>query len=114
MKTIKIGEKLIGEGQPAFIIAEIGSNFDGSLERAKMLMDLAKECGADAVKFQSFKAEKIVSEEGFQNMKVGFQAGWKDKVTDVYKKAEFPREWHQILFDYAKEIGVMTKKPLTS
>ena len=68
MKTIKIGEKLIGEGQPAFIIAEIGSNFDGSLERAKMLMDLAKECGADAVKFQSFKAEKIVSEEGFHSM----------------------------------------------
>ena len=106
MKTIKIGNRLIGEGQPTYIIAEIGSNFDGSLERAKMLTDLAKECGADAVKFQSFKTEKIVSEEGFQNLKVGFQAGWKDKVTDVYRKAEFNREWHQTLFDYAKSIGL--------
>jgi len=40
-------------------------------------------------------------------MKLGFQAGWKDNVTDVYKKAEFPREWHKILFDYAKEKGVI-------
>jgi len=107
MKTIKIGNKFIGEGYPAFTIAEIGSNFDGSIDRAKKLIDLAKECGADAVKFQSFKTEKIVSEKGFEGLKVGFQSGWKEKVTDVYRKAEFPREWHKILFDYSKERGLV-------
>lgn len=103
MKTIKIGNKLIGEGQPTFIIAEIGSNFDGSLERAKKLIDLAKECGADAVKFQSFKSEKIVSNKGFEGLKVGFQSKWKEDVISIYKKAELPREWHKELFEYSKQ-----------
>ena len=73
MKRIKIGQRWVGNGEPAYIIAEIGSNFDGSMERAKMLIDLAKDCGADAVKFQCFTADKIVSKEGFKNLKTGFQ-----------------------------------------
>ena len=104
---IKIGNKLVGDGEPVFIIAEIGSNFDNSLERAKKLIDLAKDCGVDAVKFQTFKSDKIVSKEGFEGLKTGFQAGWKEDVITVYKKAEFPREWHKIIFDYAKSKGLI-------
>jgi len=48
MKKVKIGDRWVGEGEPTYIIAEIGSNFDGSLEQAKKLVDLAKEAGADA------------------------------------------------------------------
>ena len=106
MKQIRIGKKIIGEGQPAYIIAEVGSNFDRSKDRAKMLIELAKECGADAVKFQCFRADKIVSAEGFEGLKCGFQANWDKSVYEVYQDAEFPRQWHEELFEYAKEIGI--------
>jgi len=106
MKRIKIGEQWIGEGEPTYIIAEIGSNFDGNTERAKMLIDLVKDCGADAVKFQCFTANKIVSKEGFEGLKMGFQTKWEKPVYEVYKSAEFPREWHDELFHYANKKGL--------
>ncbi len=106
MKKIKIANRWIGEGEPAYLIAEIGSNFDGSIKRAKMLIDLAKECGADAAKFQCFKAEQIVSKEGFENLKGGFQSKWKKPVFEVYRDAEFPREWHKELRDYTVSQGL--------
>ncbi len=102
MKKIRIADRWVGEGEPAYIIAEIGSNFDGSMDRAKMLIDLAKECGADAAKFQCFTAPKIVSKEAFDRIKVGFQSKWKKSVYEVYQSAEFPRDWHEELFQYAR------------
>jgi len=101
MKKIKIGERWVGDGAPVYIIAEIGSNFDGGKERAKMLINLAKDCGADAVKFQCFITDKIISKEGFEGLKVSFQKKWGKSVYEVYKDAEFPREWHDELFKYA-------------
>ena len=61
MKKIEIGNKLVGEGEPTFIIAEAGSNHDKKLEQAKKLVDIAASAGADAIKFQSFLADKIVA-----------------------------------------------------
>jgi N-acetylneuraminate synthase len=105
-KKIRIGKRSVGEEYPTYIIAEIGSNFDGSKTRAKKLINLAKKCGADAVKFQCFSASKIVSQEGFKNLKMSFQADWKKPVYQVYQEAEFPRKWHRELFYYAKKQGV--------
>jgi len=101
MKKIKIGNRLVGEGEPCYIIAEVGSNFDGSMERAKKLVDLSKEVGADAVKFQSFLVDKIISEEAFTE-KTSFQAKWDKPVYQVYQDAVFPREWHKEISDYCK------------
>lgn len=56
-KEIKIQERVIGEGQPAFIVAEIGMNHNGSVGQAKCLIDAAAEAGVDAVKFQAHIAE---------------------------------------------------------
>lgn len=106
MKTIDIDGRAIGDGQPVYCIAEIGSNFDGDLNRAKYLINLAVECGADAVKFQSFLTDKIISKEGFKNLKKGFQAKWKKSVYEVYRNAEFPREWHKEIFDYCKKKNI--------
>jgi sialic acid synthase SpsE len=106
MKRLKLGERWIGEGEQVYIIAEIGSNFEGSKERAKMLIDLAKDCGADAVKFQCFTADMIISKEGFEGLRMGFQAKWGKSVYEVYKSAEFPREWHDELFHYANNKGI--------
>lgn len=106
MKKIKIGDRWIGGEEPAYIIAEIGSNFDGDIKRAKALIDLAKKCGADAAKFQCFSAPKIVSKEAFDRMKVGFQSKWDKSVYEVYQSAEFPREWHEELYRYTMGKGL--------
>lgn len=97
---------MVGLNYPTYIIAEVGSNFDGSLSRAKKLADLAKKLGADCYKIQNFVASKIVSEHGFANLKISFQAKWPKSVTEVYKSAEFPRKWLPELSDYCEKIGI--------
>ena len=105
MRKIRIGERWVGEGEPTYVIAEIGSNFDGNLEQAKKLVDLAKKVGADAAKFQSFLPNKIIAEKGFKT-KSSFQAEWKKSVYEVYAEAVFPRKWHQEIAEYARRKGI--------
>jgi N-acetylneuraminate synthase len=59
--TIFLGDRRVGEGAPCFLIAEAGVNHNGSVERARQLIDAARAAGADAVKFQSFSAESLAS-----------------------------------------------------
>ena len=92
MRKVKIGDKLIGEGESCFIIVEAGSNHNGSLEQAKELIDAAVEAGVDAVKFQIFKAERLSADKNIQR---------------VLKKFEFRREWVKELNAYAKRKNVM-------
>ena len=107
-KIIKIGNHLIGESRPALIIADIGANFDGDLDKAKKLALAVKEAGGDVVKIQSFLAQKIVSGKGFASMKLnGVHGGWGRPVDEIFKEAEFPREWHKEFFDYCRSIGIM-------
>ena len=105
MGKMKIGDRYVGSGEPTYIIAEIGSNFDGSLEQAKKLIDLAREAGADAAKFQSFLPDKIIAKKGFKN-KTSFQARWEKSVYEIYSDAMLPREWHWELARYCSEKGV--------
>lgn len=107
-KQIKIGSRVVGEGQPALIIADIGANFDGDLSKAKKLALAVKEAGGDVVKIQSFLAKKIVSGKGFNSMSLkGVHGSWNRSVDEVFKDAEFPREWHKEFFDYCREIGIV-------
>jgi N,N'-diacetyllegionaminate synthase len=64
MKEVKIGTRAIGEGHPCFIIAEIGINHQGDINIAKKLIDVASFCGADSVKFQKRKVDRILTKEG--------------------------------------------------
>ena len=65
---MKIDKKHLGGDKPLYFIADIAANHDGDLNRALKLIELAKEAGADAAKFQNFQANKIVSKYGFENL----------------------------------------------
>lgn len=105
---LQIGNNLIGENHPTYFIADISANHDGDLERAKMLIRLAKEAGADAAKFQNFRAAQIVSDYGFKNMggQMSHQSGWKKSVFEVYKGASIPFEWTPVLKEECDKVGM--------
>ena len=105
---IKIGSRLIGPNHPTYFIADIAANHDGDLERAKLLIRLAKQAGADAAKFQNFDAPKIVSDYGFTHMnaQVSHQAKWKKSVMEVYRAASIPFEWTLTLQEECKDAGI--------
>jgi len=106
--NIKIGKTIIGEDCPTYFIADIAANHDGSLDRAKMLIRLAKEAGADAAKFQNFRAQKIVSDYGFTHMnaQVSHQAKWEKSVSEVYASASVPFDWTPILKETCDAVGI--------
>jgi N-acetylneuraminate synthase len=105
---IKIGSHMLGPGHPTYFIADIAANHDGDLERAKMLIRLTKEAGADAAKFQNFRAPHIVSDYGFTHMdgQVSHQAAWKKSVFQVYTEASIPFEWTPVLKQACDEVGI--------
>jgi len=103
---VEIGDRSLGSADDTYVIAEIGSNFDGSKQRAKKLIELAADCGADAAKFQAFTADGILSQPGFDDLKMGFQSEWDKPVYDVYQDAEFPRGWIDDLAAHCEAQGV--------
>lgn len=105
---IKIGDRWIGDNHPTYFVADIAANHDGSLERAKYLIRLAKQAGADAAKFQNFSAPKIVSDVGFQSLgsQQSHQSQWKKSVFEVYKSASIPFEWTYELKDTCAQVGI--------
>lgn len=104
--TIKIGNHIIGLNHPPFIIAELSANHNGSLERALKTMDEAKRCGAHAIKLQTYTAETMTINCDLPDflIKGGLWDGY--KLYDLYKWAETPYEWHKIMFEYGKKIGI--------
>jgi N-acetylneuraminate synthase/N,N'-diacetyllegionaminate synthase len=103
---VKIGNKLIGEEEPCFIIAEAGVNHNGSVEQAKKLIDAAKDAEADAVKFQTFNAEKVVIEKA---EKAEYQKETTGGGTQygMLKNLELSEEDFKELADYAKKAGIL-------
>ena len=103
-----IGATMVGPNQPTYFIADIAANHDGDLNRAKELMTLAKDVGADCAKFQHFRAEYIVSDYGFRSLgsQQSHQATWKKSVFEVYQDASLPWSWTAELAAHAQEIGI--------
>ena len=106
--SIMINGKCIDINSPAYFVADIAANHNGDLSTAKELIWLAKEAGADAVKFQHFLADKIVSDYGFKKLgaQAGHQAAWRKSVYETYKDAEFNRDWNEILALEAKKANI--------
>ena len=103
-----IAGRRIGPGHPTYFIADIAANHDGDLARAKDLIYLAKEAGADAAKFQHFRAESIVSDKGFRTLggQQSHQAAWKKSVFEVYKDASVPQDWTASLKETCDKAGI--------
>ena len=107
-KTFNINNKKIGENNPVYFIADIAANHDGDLNRAKDLIYLAAEAGADAAKFQHFKANTIVSDYGFKSLggQQSHQAKWKKSVFEVYKEASVSLDWTNEIIDTCKKAEI--------
>ena len=84
---VKIGKNIISENHQTYFVADVAANHDGSLSRAKKLIRLCAKAGANAAKFQHFKADTIVSEYGFKSVgKIAHQKKWKKSVKRKSKK----------------------------
>jgi sialic acid synthase SpsE len=85
----------IGGNQPVYFIADIAANHDGNLERAVELIHLAAKAGANAAKFQHFKAKTIVSDKGFRALggSQSHQSSWRKSVFEVYQDASVSLDW---------------------
>tara|TARA_A100001011_G_C14321791_1_gene851128 strand:- start:11919 stop:12992 length:1074 start_codon:yes stop_codon:yes gene_type:complete len=107
-EILKINKIEIGSSNPTYFIADIAANHDGDIERAKDLIFLAAEAGADAAKFQHFQASTIVSDKGFKSMgaKQSHQSSWKKSVSEVYKDASVSLDWTQTLKDTCDSAGI--------
>jgi len=105
---LDIQGKKIGRDYPTYFIADIAANHDGDLGRAKDLIYLAAEAGADAAKFQHFKAETIVSDLGFKTMggQQSHQANWEKSVFEVYKEASVSLDWTATLKETCDKAGI--------
>jgi pseudaminic acid synthase len=103
MKNIRIDNIAIGEDNPCFIIAELSANHNHSIEKAKRLIALAKDAGADAVKIQTYTADTLTIKCENKYFKID-KGPWKGKsLYDLYSEAYTPWEWHQELRQCAKE-----------
>lgn len=108
MNIVKVGNNMIGGDNPTYFIADIAANWDESLDRAKDLIYLAAEAGADAAKFQNFKADTIISSTSFNKMnsKLSHQSSWSESVYDVYDKASLPVKWTKELKETCDDAGI--------
>jgi len=108
MTRFKIGSNWLGPNEKTYFIADIAANHDGDLERAKRLIELAKEAGADVAKFQNFQAPKIVSRHGFEKLggQLAHQAKWKKSVYEVYEDAAIDKGWTRTLKEHCDKVGI--------
>ena len=106
--SLKIENKVIDAKSPVYFIADIAANHDGDLSRAKDLIYKAAESGADAAKFQHFKAKTIVSDYGFKSLgkQLSHQSSWKKSVYEVYNDASVKYEWSHELKETCDQAGI--------
>ena len=104
MKMIKLGKRLIGNGQPAYVVAEIGINHNGDLDIAKRMIKAARDAGVDAVKFQKRTPELCTPPEARNQMR---DTPW-GYITylDYRYKVEFERPEYDEIDRYCKELGI--------
>ena len=107
VKQIEINKRVIGEGQPAYVIAEMSANHLQDFNRAKQIIKQAAESGADAIKLQTYRPDTITLDCHSDEFMATPGSPWDGtNLFDLYKTAFTPWEWHKELFEYAKMLGI--------
>ena len=103
-KCVKIGKKIIGEGHPSFIIAEIGINHNGSVDLAKKMIDIASATGCDAVKFQKRTVDVVYTPEELAKERVSVFGNTNG---DLKRGLEFSEEQYKEIDKYCRKKDIM-------
>lgn len=107
-KSISIAGRKISSTEPPYVIAELSANHQGSIDNALLLIEKAKACGADAIKLQTYRPDTITIDCDLPDFTID-DGLWKGRTLyDLYDEAHTPWEWHQALFDKAREVGITT------
>jgi N,N'-diacetyllegionaminate synthase len=103
---MRIGDRTIGDGAPCFVIAEAGVNHDGDVTRAHQLIDAASAAGADAVKFQTFVADRLVTDSA-PTARYQQAAGERQTQREMLRRLELPRDAYDALIAHAATVGLV-------
>ena len=104
---MKIGDRLIGEGQPCYIVAEISANHNQNFENAEKIIHAAKKAGADAVKLQTYTPETMTLDCEREDFQIPSDSIWSGKkLFELYAEAYTPWDWHPKLQRVAHDCGL--------
>ena len=106
-QSLTLAGHSIGPEEPPFIIAEMSGNHNGDIGRALAIVDMAADAGADAIKLQTYRADTITIDHDSEEFMI--RGGLWDgrRLFELYQEAYTPWEWHEEIFDYAKQKGLI-------
>lgn len=104
--VVEIAGRPIGPEHEPYVICELSGNHNGSLERALQLLEAAAATGADAIKIQSYTPDTITIDHDSPEFRISGGLWDGQRLYDLYKEAQTPFEWHEALFERARDLGV--------
>lgn len=105
-KFVEIENRKIGPDFPPYIIAELSANHNGDINRALKILEMAKECGADAIKLQTYTPDTLTIDSDKSDFKIAGGLWDGRTLYDLYTEAHMPWDWHKPLFKKAKELDI--------
>ncbi len=106
-KTIRIGDRLVGESQSTFVVAELSANHGQEFDKAVRLVKAAKESGADAVKLQTYTPDTLTIQSEKEHFRISGGTPWDGRTLyELYGEAYMPWEWQPKLKDIAEDLGM--------
>lgn len=107
MSTIRIGKRSVGDGQPCFLVAEVGINHNGDLDLAHRLINAAADAGADAVKFQNYRTEDFLSDRSLTYTYKSQGREITESQWDMFKRYESQPNWWPQLKQLCDDLGIV-------